>query len=603
MKASFARLRSSFMLLIVCMFFFAGGQTWAKSSALDFEKATLVSKFLKHVSWPKEAERSVFIIGVYNDIDKYEYFSDFFARKGIKGKDIVVRLVKEADEAKEVNLLYVPSSSSKRNTTILANKVSGSHVLLITENYKSNPEIMVDITYNKEKSNMTFEVYYPNIRDEKLIMPKLAYFMDEKNNQNILSTSPTFLLETKQKQDLIERQALEAKVVKQEVLLDQLKNKLKVSKKDLEKYKFVLEKHSERLKVAQQENVNKNKEINTKNKKLQRLEKQLKDLQSKLKMNKKDWQVADEVKAKEQEQVIIDLTESLKKQKQITSNTAMQLTDITQANNKLSSYKMLFYVFLLLSVIALVIAYMMWNKAKASKLQQALPLNDEDSSLLSVRENQLIKSENVAALGYIASDISYAVNLSLDDLNEQLSSSNNTKSAEILKPVVTLLENFNLIAADQDETHIQHFDVVAYAQKMMMLYDFEFNQSDIVYNYLGETELMIKSVPSYIALALLNIVNNSLKHGFDNNGKGKVALKIEKGTKGGAKITYVDDGKGMSKATLEQVFEPFFTTRSDRDYVGIGMSTTYNLIKNELAGYIRIESQKGRGTSVIITLP
>jgi len=114
---------------------------------------------------------------------------------------------------------------------------------------------------------------------------------------------------------------------------------------------------------------------------------------------------------------------------------------------------------------------------------------------------------------------------------------------------------------------------------------------------------MIKSVPRYISLVLLNLINNSLKHGFDNNGNGKIDLKIEKGAKGGAKITYIDDGKGMSKSTLEQVFKPFFTTCSDRGYVGIGMSTTYDLISNKLAGDIQVKSQEGKGTSIIITLP
>jgi signal transduction histidine kinase len=110
-------------------------------------------------------------------------------------------------------------------------------------------------------------------------------------------------------------------------------------------------------------------------------------------------------------------------------------------------------------------------------------------------------------------------------------------------------------------------------------------------------------VPSYIALVLIHIINNSLKHGFDNNGKGQIALKVEKGAKGGAKITYSDNGKGMSKDILEQVFKPFFTTQSDRGYVGAGMSTVSDLVKNKLAGDIKIESKEGKGTTVIITLP
>ena len=59
----------------------------------------------------------------------------------------------------------------------------------------------------------------------------------------------------------------------------------------------------------------------------------------------------------------------------------------------------------------------------------------------------------------------------------------------------------------------------------------------------------------------------------------------------------------MSKATLGQVFTPFFTTQSSRGYVGVGMSTTYDLVKKKLAGDIKIDSQEGKGTTVTITLP
>jgi len=600
MEVNIVRIRSRFMLFILTIALVAGGQTWAQSSTLDFEKARLVSQFAKHVSWPAEARQPKFIIGVYKDVDKYEYFSDFFANKGIKGKDIVVRSIKDVDEARDVNVLYVSSLSNKRNVLTLAKKMSGSHVLVITEDNRNSDKSMVDISYNKQKSKMNFEVDYSNIIDEKLMMPELSYFLDEKNNQKILSVSPSFVLKNKQSKQLL---ALQNIIAQQKSSLDQLNKKLNVSKESSEKYNFVLEKHSERLKEAQKTNVKKTQEIKYKAKQLQRLEKQLQAQETQLKMNKQNLPLVDETKAKQQEQLITDLTANLKNQKKITNNTAIKLTDMTKKNESLSSFQMLFYVFVILTLIALLLAYMMWNKSKNAALQPTLLSENKENPLLSVRENQLVKSENIAALGYIASDITYSIGLSLDDLQAQLESTGDTKNTTILKPVIKLLEDFNLIAADQDETNTQRFDVIAYAKKMMMLYDFEFKQSAIVYNYSGEKELMIKSVPSYIALALLNVINNSLKHGFDNAGKGEIALKIEKEATGGAKITYVDDGNGMSKSTLEQIFNPFFTTRSDRGYVGIGMSTTYDLIKNKLAGDIKIDSQEGKGTSVIITLP
>jgi signal transduction histidine kinase len=276
---------------------------------------------------------------------------------------------------------------------------------------------------------------------------------------------------------------------------------------------------------------------------------------------------------------------------------------MTKDNQLLSSFKVLFFIFVLIAIIAAVIALVMWKKSKKLASKDASHSSSRSDELLAERNRQLVKSENLAALGYIATDTTYAVGISLDDLQTKLESSGDTQNAALLKPVVTLLTNINLIAADQDETKVQSFDLISYIQRMIILYDFEFTQSDVEYLYSGEKALTIKSVPSYIALVLLNIINNSLKHGFNNNGKGKIALMIEKGAKGGATITYSDDGKGMNQETLAQIFEPFFTTHSDRGYVGLGMSITHDLITNKLAGTIKINSQEGKGTTVTINLP
>ncbi|MGB2740214.1 MAG: YfiR/HmsC family protein [Cognaticolwellia sp.] len=619
MKAMFARLRSSFMLVIVSMGLVVGGQTWAQTSTLDYEKAVLVSKFAKYVTWPAEARQSKFIIGVYEDEEQYKFFSDFFANKGVKGKDIEIRSVKTLNDAQNVNIIYVPSSD-QRDFLAIADKVIGtSRVLIITEEMEALSKTMIDISYNNEQSKISFKVNDSNIDPEKINVPELTYFLDDKDNGDILSVSPTFARENKQAKQLL---ALQNQLAQQQSLLSQLNEKLDASNENSARYNLGLQQKTKSLEVAQQESEKKSQEIKAQEKKLQLLAKQVQAQQKQLKISKKlqaakselagdqqAGQMSDEERIKfeeaalAQETVVADLTEQVKKQKELANNAAIKLANMAKEKDSSSSYQILFFVFLLIAIIALVIAFLMWKKAKDIASQPVVIPESGNNELLTVRENQLIKSENFAALGYVATDITYAAGLSLSDLQTQLESAGDATHAATLKPVVTLLENFNIVAADQDDTDIQSFDIISYMQKMMMLYDFEFNQSDIVYNYSGEKELKIKSVPSYVALVLLNIVNNSIKHGFDNNGNGTIALKVEKGAKGGAKVTYSDDGKGMTKATLDKIFEPFFTTQTERGYVGVGMSTTYDLVKNKLAGDIKVDSQSGKGTTVTITLP
>lgn len=614
MEVKFGQLKSIFTLLVVCMSLVVGSESWARTVAIDYEKAKLVSKFVKHVGWPADAIKSEFVIGVYQNTEKHKNFKDYFADKGIGDKEISVRLVETMNEANSANILFIPSN--KKRAVILAHRIlNGLNVLIVTENSNKLDKVMVDISSGKQKSEMLLTINDANIAETALKVPKLAYFLGQDKSGDILSVSPTVVLKNQISEQLL---TLQDELTQKKSSLAQLSKKLNVSKENSKKSDLNLKKETERLNVAYQENIKQSEEIKSKDEKLQNLEKRLQTQQTQLQqaqlavqqaklqteeiVTKDDLPVLDKSKINTTE--VTDLTKKLKKQNEITNDAVLKLTNITKENESLSIFKLLFYIFVVIAIIALSVAYVMWKKTKGSAVASTfVPFENEENALLTVRETQLTKSENLAALGYIATDITYAVGVSLEDLQGKLESLGDVKSATTLKPVVALLETFNVIAADQDDTEIQSFDVIAYVNKMVMLYDFEFSQSAIVYHYSGERALTIKSVPSYIALILLNLINNSLKHGFDNNGNGKIALKLEASASGGVEITYSDDGKGMSQETSAQVFNPFFTTQSDRGYVGIGMSTVHDLVTNKLSGAIKIESEEGAGTTVTVTLP
>jgi PAS domain S-box-containing protein len=65
-------------------------------------------------------------------------------------------------------------------------------------------------------------------------------------------------------------------------------------------------------------------------------------------------------------------------------------------------------------------------------------------------------------------------------------------------------------------------------------------------------------------------------------------------------LTIRDDGKGMDEETKNRVFEPFFTTKFQGR--GLGMAAVYGIIGNH-RGWISVDSELGRGTSVRILLP
>lgn len=66
-------------------------------------------------------------------------------------------------------------------------------------------------------------------------------------------------------------------------------------------------------------------------------------------------------------------------------------------------------------------------------------------------------------------------------------------------------------------------------------------------------------------------------------------------------IEVEDEGIGISKKNMKKLFEPFFTTRGAESGTGLGLSITQSIIIMH-GGLINVESKKGKGTKVIITL-
>jgi two-component system, cell cycle sensor histidine kinase and response regulator CckA len=121
---------------------------------------------------------------------------------------------------------------------------------------------------------------------------------------------------------------------------------------------------------------------------------------------------------------------------------------------------------------------------------------------------------------------------------------------------------------------------------------------------------------SQLEQVLLNLVLNA-RDALTNMDGGEVrletaALRLEAGDRAlpGVEIppgSYAglrvhDTGRGMDAATRGRAFEPFFTTKRAGEGIGLGLATAYGIVKQS-GGFISIDSEPGRGTTVSVYLP
>ncbi|MGD9039039.1 MAG: response regulator [Desulfobacteraceae bacterium] len=72
--------------------------------------------------------------------------------------------------------------------------------------------------------------------------------------------------------------------------------------------------------------------------------------------------------------------------------------------------------------------------------------------------------------------------------------------------------------------------------------------------------------------------------------------------KGVVNIGVEDTGSGISEEHLPHIFEPFYSTKTEGNGLGLGLATVYGIIDRH-KGTITVESEVGKGTLFTITLP
>lgn len=99
----------------------------------------------------------------------------------------------------------------------------------------------------------------------------------------------------------------------------------------------------------------------------------------------------------------------------------------------------------------------------------------------------------------------------------------------------------------------------------------------------------------------LNIIVNAEQSMSESRGGGRLKIKSSQG-EGRIVIAFTDNGLGISEENLQRLFEPFFSTKTERGGTGLGLSVCHGIIEAH-GGKIYAASQQGEGTTFFVELP
>ena len=98
---------------------------------------------------------------------------------------------------------------------------------------------------------------------------------------------------------------------------------------------------------------------------------------------------------------------------------------------------------------------------------------------------------------------------------------------------------------------------------------------------------------------LVNLLSNALD-AVAGTPRRRIAIGAEEAD-GSVRITVRDSGPGIPEAVAGQVFDPFFTTKPVGAGLGLGLSISYNIVR-DFGGVLSVADSGPGGTAFLLTL-
>jgi len=224
-------------------------------------------------------------------------------------------------------------------------------------------------------------------------------------------------------------------------------------------------------------------------------------------------------------------------------------------------------------------------------------------------QQQLLTSEKLASIGLLSAGVAHEINTPLTGISSYIQMLQkrltDTHYAQILEKVeaqtdrvARIIKNLLAFARSPSEASFQRVDLKSSLEEILSLIDYKLKTMNI------RLVLELAPVPPIYAQGerlqqvFINIILNALD-AMPGGGELRIALSAEDGTE---VVRISDTGTGIRPEHRSRIFDPFFTTKGVGKGTGLGLSISYAIVK-EHDGRIDVQSEVGRGSTFIITLP
>jgi PAS domain S-box-containing protein len=245
-----------------------------------------------------------------------------------------------------------------------------------------------------------------------------------------------------------------------------------------------------------------------------------------------------------------------------------------------------------------------------------------DISERKMMESAILHAQKIDSIGNLAGGIAHDFNNILASIlgsasimRRRLPESNKLdKYLEIIESASrrgSSLTRQMLTFARKTETHVEPIIINALVSETVELFQRSISREIIIDEHLTTDSAEINGDASQIQQGLLNLLLNA-RDAMAGGGTLTIStiattadatsLRQFASVKPGpfVEIRVTDTGTGMDKDTQNRVFDPFFSTKDLG--TGLGLSVLYGVVQNH-GGFIRLESEVGRGTTFSVFLP